>query len=116
MEQHAVTISQIAEAVESTYEHARKVVKGLAFPSKPMLRTISELLRIERTELEKLSLEDRLNHKFGKAAASMGGRNPELQELEIAWPYLSEQHKKDIIEIARLWSRLDPMANLKRAK
>lgn len=81
----------------SSYEHARKIVKGLAPPSKHTATLIANRLGKDAEELLRLSTLDRMEWRFGADAHVImrsGAIHPELSGLEQTWDLLTNQQKE----------------------
>lgn len=79
MDEQHLDIKTLAEKIDTTYEHARKITKGTTYPSRHILRNISHALKIGLPELEELATEDRVRHKFGGTVDRIVGQNPEYE-------------------------------------
>lgn len=101
MEEIDVDIRRLAEAVDTTYEHTRRVVRGLSVPSNPLLRAICTELELDYDEMKELAMADKLKRKYGSALASLTERNPELEPLERLWPDLTDEQKNTLVFVAQ---------------
>src|SRR5262249_27230983 len=106
MERCGFTIKDISDKVEITYEHARRIVRGEALPSKYVIKLIGEALGIEYDTLIKAALADRLRRKYGAAAVEQAAsRLPSgLEELARLWDDLTEENRRDLTAMARAWA------------
>ena len=84
LEERKMTLRDLAARVESTYEHMRKLVRGIAQPSKLMLKEICVTLKLDFDEMVQIVEEDRIQKKYGGAAYKMIGKDPRIGELETA--------------------------------
>ena len=107
MQELKLSIAELAEKVGTSYEYVRKIVKGDTVPSEFMVRELSEALKINRAELELLTVADRIRVKFGTIPLELAGKNPELEPLERVWNHLSQEHKADLIAQAQAWAKRD---------
>lgn len=107
MQELKLSIAELAEKVGTSYEYVRKIVKGDTVPSEFMVRELSEALKINRAELERLTVADRIRVKFGTIPLELAGKNPELEPLERVWNHLSQEHKADLIAQAQAWAKRD---------
>jgi len=74
-----ISLNDLAGRVGSTYEYARKLSRGLALPSKYMLRFLAEALELKLEDVEKVVVEDRIRMKYGEASLKVRGKNPALE-------------------------------------
>ena len=88
MERKGFSIRALSEKLKTTYEHVRSIVRGNVVPSRYILRELAEVLDINLKELERVTTADKIRVKFGKIPLELSGKNPELEPLERAWPYL----------------------------
>jgi transcriptional regulator with XRE-family HTH domain len=102
MDDKNITMKELAEATEMTYEHTRKIVKGLVYPSKNMARLVAGALKVSGKELEDLALEDKLMGKFSHVASKMAGRNPELESIDAVWSLFDDRDKQDIYAFVKM--------------
>lgn len=107
MDEKGLDIRGLAEQAETTYEYVRKMLRGLALPSKYMLKVLCANLGMNEREMEKLLVADRIRMKYGKIPALLAGKNPELEPIERVWGSLSAGHKEDLIRMAQTWAKHD---------
>jgi len=107
MQELNLSIGDLAAKVGTTYEHVRSVVKGNTVPSRFMVQALSEALKMNRGELERIATADRIRRKFGTIPMELAGKNPELEPLERVWNHLSQEHKADLISQAQAWAKRD---------
>jgi|HubBroStandDraft_6_1064221.scaffolds.fasta_scaffold2373107_1 hypothetical protein len=101
LRERSLTIDKLHELLNETtdisYEQVRRVTRGLSNPSKHLLREIARALELDEQELEKLHLIDQARNRYGKMLAVICGRNPELEPVELVWPFLNEAQKKSVV-------------------
>jgi len=97
MNEHGLTIREVAEKADVTYESVRRLVHGIAFPSNMMLKTLCPIVGMEYNRAKQLATADKIVQKYGSVAHVLAGKNPELAEIERAWPTLEEGQKQDVI-------------------
>ena len=93
------------ETTEVSYEQVRRVAKGLSQPSKSLLREMARVLELDEQELEKLRVIDDARKRYGKMLAVICQKNPELNPVEIIWPFLSADQKKSIVSTAEAFAQ-----------
>jgi hypothetical protein len=106
-QQGIASIKEVADGCDLKYETIRRAVVGDALPSRLVFDRLCDFLKLNKTELTKLWLQDRVEHQYGKASAALSGRNPELQPIEVVWPHISDQHKRDLVAIAKMFANHD---------
>ena len=114
MGESKLSIGDLAQNLGTTYEHVRMIVRGKTIPSKLMVGTLADALKINRDQLERLAIADRIRLKFGKIPLELSGKNPELEPLERIWKHLSEEHKADLVAQAEAWAKRDRETAKKR--
>jgi transcriptional regulator with XRE-family HTH domain len=97
MDELGLSIKDVADKAESTYEHIRKITRGTSFPSKYFIRVLAEILDMKKEELEELVTIDQIMHKHGKTINRIVGKNPELEPIEKVWVKLTKDQKADFI-------------------
>ena len=102
MNELGVTIRDLAEKTEITYESIRKLAHGVAFPSNFVLKEICKILSMDYEHAKKLVVEDRIIKKYGSVASVLAGKNPELDEIERFWAHLTDSQKKDIVAMVQV--------------
>lgn len=107
MEEQGVSLNDLATRINITYEHVRRVVRGVGAPSKYVLKLICEELKLPLREAEKLAMTDKLGTKYGKLLTEYMGKKPGMEPLELVWDSLSEAHQHDLIVMARAWAKQD---------
>jgi transcriptional regulator with XRE-family HTH domain len=105
MEQHGVSIRGMAEALDITYEHARRISKGESVPSKFILKAVCQLLGLDYKTVEKIATEDKIRKKYGEVSLVLAGKDPTLEPVERAWSKLTEDQKKDAIAMINSWAK-----------
>lgn len=107
MREVKLSIRDVATKVGTSYEHVRSIVKGKVVPSDHMAQALAEVLKIKKSELERVVTADRIRRKFGTIPLEIAGKNPELEPLERVWNHLSKDHKADLIAQAEAWAKRD---------
>jgi transcriptional regulator with XRE-family HTH domain len=81
MAKQGKSIQDLANALEVTYEHARRLVKGMAFPSKPILKEVCKYLSLNVEQMNQSLVADKLKHKYGTVPQKIYGANPKLERI-----------------------------------
>lgn len=100
-----MSIKDLAEAVDITYEHSRRLSRGESLPSKFILREVCKVLGISLQEAERAATADRINKKFGGIPAEMSGKIPSLSAIERVWNSLTEEQQADATAMIQGWAR-----------
>ncbi len=104
LEKDHKNLSDFARSIDITYEHARKLVKGIAFPSRLLLKEICRVLDLNFDEMDLLLVEDKLRHKYGPRYAEALGEDPRYEEVKHDIAVLSPENWtliKNMIKTAR---------------
>ncbi len=88
-----MTIRSLSEEIGSTYEYIRKLVRGLALPSKYMLNTLAQVLKFDIDAAHRLIAADKIEKEHGTIPLELSGKDPELEPLERGWKNLTQQQK-----------------------
>jgi transcriptional regulator with XRE-family HTH domain len=100
LEKKEMSVRELAAATDSTYEHMRKLVRGWAYPSKYILKEICKTLNLDLADMQKMVDADKMQHKFGKNAHAVFGRDPRIAEYEEIVAHLTdEQHNMFITQM-----------------
>jgi ribosome-binding protein aMBF1 (putative translation factor) len=105
MNAQGVSIRSLAESLDITYEHARRISRGEAVPSKFILKAVCSLLELDYKELERLATQDKIRKKYGEVSLVLAGKDPTLEPIERAWPKLTDDQKKDAITMITAWAK-----------
>jgi transcriptional regulator with XRE-family HTH domain len=91
MEEHdpPLGIKELAEAIGITYEHARRLVRGLSIPSPAILIVLADVFGVDRGVLQGLA-------KTPSALA-----HPEVEMIAKAWNMLSEKQRAEILTLVK---------------
>lgn len=107
MDELNLSIKDLSDKTDSAYETIRKLVRGLAFPSKYMAHVIAKELDLDAKSLIDFANTDKLRHKLGNAPAILAKKNPELEPIERLWGYLNSSQKKQIVDNVRSFARVN---------
>lgn len=105
MQDKGMGIRDVAEKLELTYEHVRRIVRGEAIPSKFILKPIAELLSMEYSELEQLATAERIRKKYGAIQVDIIPKNATLDPVEKVWNKLTEKQQKDALSMMQGWAK-----------
>ena len=96
MDAKGISAKHLADRVNITYEHVRKLIRGDAYPSKALLSLICDALSWDAEKATQLASTDKIERKFGGVPALLAGKNPELVEIERHWEYLNAEQKETV--------------------
>jgi hypothetical protein len=98
-----MSIRDLAAKTGGTYEHTRKLVRGIAYPSTLLLKEISKILKLDFEDMQKLVDADKMEKKFGSNAFAVFGHDPRIGEWQKILPHLTkEQHDSLLIQARAL--------------
>ena len=92
------SIRQMALETGATYEHIRKMVKGIALPSPILLNNICRTLKWKQSEADKLVVADHIQKKFGQnLPVELTGKDPSIIPFERVIPKLTAVQRKQFL-------------------
>lgn len=104
MQEGGVTTLDLAKKLDISYEHMRRVVKGM-IPSRFVLKALCEELKLPYKQVLDLANADKIKEKYGDLPAVMAGKKPGMEPLERIWDYLTEDQQKDLVLMAQEWAK-----------
>ncbi|MGH9403531.1 MAG: helix-turn-helix domain-containing protein [Terriglobia bacterium] len=96
-----LSIRDLAEKADVTYESARRFVNGTALPGKYPLRAICKAFDLDLQKIERLVLSEKIRRKYGDVKLEMTERKASLTPIEDVWDFLSPDQQKDLIYMAK---------------
>jgi len=93
-------IIDLSDRIGTTYETARKLVKGQVLPSRPLVVVLSKVLGLGTRELRRAVAADRAHRVSPRLFWLQQGMNPELELLYLEWEYLNDEERKRITDFA----------------
>lgn len=100
-----LSIRELALRLEVTYEHTRKIVNGDQIPPPRLRKDIVRVLGLNPEHVEALAKAAKMRKTFGFVPDSMLTEDRELEALTRFWSTLTENRKRDLVAIARMWAR-----------
>ena len=82
---------ELARRTGVTYEHIRKLIMGQCLPSDSLLEQLCGKLGLSKREMNARVVKDRVIFRFGDAAWTACGLNPNLAPFYIVVPLLSPE-------------------------
>jgi transcriptional regulator with XRE-family HTH domain len=101
MAKKQMDIGDLAKKIGTTYEHARKLVKTYAFPSKLLLEKICHVLNMELDHTQRLVVADKIKHKYGSIPQELAGKTPRFEEIERILPKLTDEQFRMFVNIGK---------------
>src|SRR5262249_4900906 len=86
---------------DGSYEHMRKLYKGLAYPSSGLLKEICKVLGLDAHTMAGLVAKDKLEGRFGKHLYVALGHDPRAAQFEELVPHLSQEQVDLFLEQMR---------------
>jgi transcriptional regulator with XRE-family HTH domain len=102
-----ISIRDIAEKTEGSYENIRRVVKGVSVPSIPLLRSICEILGLDRAAISDIAKGDRIRQKYGSVPIELTGKKPSLEPVDRLWDELKPDQQEMVISMVESWAQLN---------
>lgn len=97
MAQTGITSYELATRTECSYEHIRKIVRCHSLPSKPLLKEICKITRIDSNEAQRLANIDFCRWKYGAAFWRIVRRRPENDTFYVLWYFLTEEQRENFM-------------------
>jgi len=94
------SILHFAQELDATYEHIRKMVHGLAFPSKHVLKLMAQKLDLDLAALTRMVTEDKLIRKFGSIPYEIAGKSKRVARAERVIESLTDDQFNMLMNIA----------------
>lgn len=105
LEAQQMSVMKLAEDLGRTYEHTRKLVRGLAFPSRYLLKDISKLLKLDDEEMWKLVVSDKIQTKYGGIPEELSGKTPRFTQVERLLPKITEDQFQSLMGMLEGWAK-----------
>jgi hypothetical protein len=110
LEDKQQSIGWLAGQVGITYEHARKIVRGVAFPSKLLLPKICRALGLDKEEMTRLVISDRLKKKYGNIPSELAGETERSVKIGRLLPRLTDEQFENLLGMAEGWANRNRVA------
>jgi hypothetical protein len=94
-------MNEFSKLVDITYEHGRKLCKGLGFPSKHLLRTICTALELSYEQMQKKVETDKIRKKHGAVLLELAGKDPKFERFEHILLLHDDSQLQDLYLMAR---------------
>jgi transcriptional regulator with XRE-family HTH domain len=100
VEKSGMSLADLAQKLDLSYEHVRKLVAGLAYPSMSLLQILASTLGADRDKLEQLIETDKFHRDYKYLPKSMK-QSPELEPFEPIIPKLSPVGREMLLQMAK---------------
>jgi hypothetical protein len=100
MAEKNISIRDLARHIQSSYENTRFIIHGRRRLPEPITRLVCEYLEIKPEEVDRLRTFDELNHQASSQI-------PSFTPMERFWGYLTDEHRQDLVCLARRWAGQD---------
>ncbi len=97
MAERGISGSKLAQTVECSYEHIRKILRCEAFPSTGMLHQLCRVLRMNHAELRRLAVLDQCRAKYGPSFWTLLGLKPENDEFYVLYYFLTDEQRQNFM-------------------
>jgi|HubBroStandDraft_5_1064220.scaffolds.fasta_scaffold42571_1 hypothetical protein len=97
MNEAGVSARELATKASSTYEHIRKLIMGRCLPSDSMLERLCAALQLNKKEMSRRVLKDKMIFRFGDAAWQASGIDARAAPCYILLPLMSRSERESFI-------------------
>lgn len=104
VEESGLTLTELAQKVDSTYEHMRKLVAGRAYPSTHLLRAMASTLGADREEWSEMIEADKLFKRYKKLPKFLN-TNPKLEPFEAIINALNQEQIEAMLSMGKTFVR-----------
>ena len=104
VEESGLTLTELAQKVDSTYEHMRKLVAGRAYPSTHLLRAMASTLGADREEWSEMIEADKLFKRYKKLPKVLN-TNPKLEPFEAIINALNQEQIEAMLSMGKTFVR-----------
>ena len=105
MNEQGLEIKDLAEKLDITYEHARRLVRGEGLPSRFVLKMICDGMGLNYKLAEKLATANKIEKKYGSVPMEIAGKKPTLEPIERVWDTLTLQQQEDATSMILGWAK-----------
>lgn len=98
MQEEGLSINDLANEFDMTYEYMRRLVQGKGAMSKPVLRNMAARFKWDYKEVEKLLVQDRFRLKNGEHGALAQEVTPGTEVFVRGWNLLTKRQQDVLTE------------------
>lgn len=101
MDQKGMTMVELSEELGVSYEHIRKLLNAMAFPSSVLLSRICGILGMDTEETERILVAERIRRKYGNPPdlPEPHPRNQRVTKIERKLPSLTDEQLKTLTQL-----------------
>ena len=96
-----ISLRELADKLDYTYEQMRKIWIGSSSPSPQLLKEISKLLDLDLKAAEEASAADRMERRYGQTGLKVLGQNPRLSGLSAVAAMLTDAELATLVAVAQ---------------
>lgn len=100
VERADLSLVELAQKTDSSYEHCRKLIAGKAHPSIHLLRVLANVLKADKEEWAELVEADKLHAKY-KNLPKFLGNSPTMEPFQPIIPQLTPNNRDLLLQTAR---------------
>ena len=103
LESKQITMVELSKQADITYEHARKLVNSLAYPSKYLAEKLCKLLEMNHQEVADAIMADKMKRSYGDAATlRMANKPPRVEAIERYLSNLTPEQFDTVKDLLRV--------------
>jgi len=106
-----MSIAELGELLETSYEYTRKLCRGLAFPSRSLLRQICQICKLDYEAMRSLIIADRLHRKYGRIPPELTGKSERAAKIERLLGQLTDLQFEQLEAILTVMARQAPQSD-----
>ncbi len=103
MDRENISIAQLAQQIDMTYEYTRRLVKGINIPSRALLKVVCARFGWDFDEVYRTVVQDKFRLANGAPGALAQDLNPEVEPFEKAWHLLDIDQKEILLAQFKLF-------------
>lgn len=98
MEDHGLSLNDLAKETNHSYEYVRRLIRGLNLPSPNLLKLLCQRFKWDLAEMQDTTTQDRFRKRNGPSGVIAQPRNPEIEPFEKGWHLLKPSQKAVLLE------------------
>jgi transcriptional regulator with XRE-family HTH domain len=108
-----ISLRDLSQKVDFSYEHLRGIANGKRQPSDPLLERLCKVVGLDYNQMQPLVTGDRMERQHGRnSLAAAFDKSPRLAEYEQLAPLLTDEQTRTVLQMMRSLVK----ANRKSAK
>jgi transcriptional regulator with XRE-family HTH domain len=105
MEERGVSIRDLAKKLDLSYEHVRRIVRGITIPSTALLLMMCSELGLDKTAMLAAARMTKVLKDYGGIPPELIGHKAGLEPIERVWDRLTDDQQKDAVTMIEGWAR-----------